>query len=77
MNLATKLRTASGLSWRTIRRYAKSEQLERNNDDRPVYMHVKGCKAPCRYTCNGEHGDRGHLIAEDVDTLEGNIDDDS
>ena len=58
-----QLATESGLSWRTIRRYAKSELLERGDDDGPIYMHHANCPSFCDYSCNGIHG---HNIALDV-----------
>lgn len=68
MNLALKLSTVSGLSWSTIRRYAKSELLERDDDDRPIYMHHGKCGSFCEFACNGGKGEQ---IAADVETFEG------
>lgn len=62
-----KLATESGLSWQTIRRYAKSKLLERGDDGRPIYMHHATCPSFCDYACNGSHG---HDIALDVDSDE-------
>ncbi len=40
LNLASE----SGLTWKTIRRYAKSDLLERGDDnDQPIYMHRANC----------------------------------
>lgn len=67
-NMATQLATESGLTWATIRRYAKSELLERDDDDRPIYMHHAKCGSFCEFACNGI---KGETIAGDVETLEG------
>jgi len=66
------LGTQSGLRWETIRRYAKSDLLERGDDDRPIYMHRANCPSFCDFACNGNHGAK---IATDVDTYEGNLSD--
>lgn len=67
-----KLATESGLSWRTIRKYAKSELLARSDDDKPIYMHHASCPSFCDFACNGSHGDR---IAADVGTAENYLSD--
>jgi hypothetical protein len=70
-SLVRKLSTQSGLSWDTVRRYAKSNLLERDGAfGEPIYMHSMKCPNYCDYACNGRHGS---LIAKDVDTLECNI----
>ena len=62
------LATESGLRWRTIFQYASSPLLERDDDDKPLYMHRANCPNYCDYACNGIHGSK---IAVDVAALEG------
>ena len=58
----------SGLPAHTLRRYAKSELLERDHDGTPIYMHTGANSHPCDYACNGTIGEK---IADDIDRLEG------
>lgn len=55
--------SASGLSLGTLRRYARSELLERDQHGDPIYMHHERCPSFCDFACNGSHGD---LIARDI-----------
>jgi hypothetical protein len=72
VRLLKLLSTRSGLTWGTIRKYGQSPLLERDDDGRPLYLHSARCPHFCDFACNGI---KGNLIAEDVDTDEGEFDD--
>lgn len=58
--------SASGLRITTLKRYAKSELLERDDSGVPIYMHHQRCPSFCDFACNGAHGDH---IAADIENL--------
>jgi len=58
----------SGLNPYTLFHYRTDEGLERDGEGVPVYFHLAGCNRSCGHVCNGN---RGTLIARDVDALEG------
>lgn len=59
----------SGLALSTLKKYAKSELLERVEEtEAPVYMHSSTCPGFCDYACNGNYGS---FIAEDIADIEG------
>lgn len=60
-----KERTRSGLAISTLKKYAKSENLEWFEGE-PNYMHSVNCPSYCDYACNGQHG---FNIAEDIREL--------
>lgn len=64
--LAVTVGSASGLRISTLKRYAKSELLERDDHGIPIYMHHQRCPSFCDFACNGAHGDH---IATDIDNL--------
>ena len=46
----------SGLSLGTLRKYMRSDLLERGPGGEPIYMHHGLCPSFCDFACNSEHG---------------------
>lgn len=62
--IRTKQGSRSGLTFATLRRYAKSDNMEYgDNLERPFYLHRANCPSFCDFACNGN---RGFHIAEDA-----------
>ncbi len=55
------------LSVRSLKRFAKSELLERDENGRPIYLHDSKCPSFCDFACRGAFG---RYVARDVERLE-------
>lgn len=51
----------------TLKQYARSELLERDDAGRPIYFHSARCPSYCDFGCNV----RGSEIASAIERLEG------
>ena len=60
-------RTLSGLKISTLRKYARSENLEWH-EGKPLFLHSSRCPSFCDFACNDAHG-HGFKIAEDIANL--------
>jgi hypothetical protein len=59
--------SGSGVTWKTVRKYAKYEELERDDSGHAIYLHAKGCPSFCDFACRGN---KGLLLAIDIDQYE-------